>query len=146
MVVLRPDRVSLVGSALAGVTSVVVDRRAERFVEEWGDGGAHCVFADAAEVRVRITLVRAVGVDDDDALRPGMRGELVFETTSGATDAGRRVWRAEVVIVSVEHDVRAGAVAGAGTLPGAGAGVRQRVVMAAISPDGAADPLVLEEG
>lgn len=132
MLALHPDNVRLMGESLGAVESIAIDRRAERLLVERGDTGPHAVFVDAAEVRVTATLVRALEHGDDGALRPGMSGSLRFETAPGASGARRRVWEADVVIASVEHEV------------GTRRSARQRVVMVAVSADGAADPVRVE--
>lgn len=132
MIWLDPSRVTLGGAALEGVTSVSVDRRATRFVEEHSDAGPHVVFADAPEQRVTVRVVRSVGEEEAGAHRPGDSGVLSFETGLSASAPGARRVTMQVVVQSVANkvDPRAGAT--------------QTIEGVALSSDGAADPVVDE--
>lgn len=129
MIWLDPSRVTLGGDALEGVSSVSVDRKATRFVEEYSDTGPHVVFADAPEQRVTARLIRTVGESGAGALRPGDSGELAFEVGASASAAGARRISMQVVIQSIANKVD----------PKAGA--TQTIECVALSSDGATDPV-----
>ncbi len=128
MLVIRPGSVTLLGKALDNVEALSVDRLSGGLALERSDRGPHVVFADAPEQRVVIRVKRLLTSDEATPARVGEAGELRWRR-SGGTDAGSREFAASVVVESVEHDlsVRQGAA--------------QRIVMAAISLDGAADPV-----
>lgn len=129
MIWLDPTRVTLAGAALEGVSSVSVDRKATRFVEEHSDFGPHIVFADAPERRVTVRVVRRVGADGAGTFRPGDSGELAFEVGASASAAGGRRVSMQVVVQSIANRVD----------PKAGA--TQMIECVALSSDGAADPV-----
>lgn len=128
MLVVRPGSVMLIGRALDHVELLTVDRLSGELALEWSDRGPHVVFADAPEQRVMIRLKRALTADESAPARAGDAGELRWRRSAG-TDAGSREYAASVVVQSVEHEL---SVKG---------GALQRIVMVAISPDGAADPV-----
>lgn len=133
MLVLNPRQVTFDGERWEDVTAVSIDREAAREVVEWGDLGPHVVLADAPEQRVTVKVTQQVVRDDIDSPRPGDAGELSFHTSPAGTDAGRRRVRASVVVVRCAHEV------------GQKAGAVRVVEMVAVSSDGAADPIVVED-
>lgn len=137
MLVLNPGRVELLGGVLEGVVSVAVHRRPERLLIEWGNGGPYPVFADVPDVRVEVELVASVSGSLDGAvggLSPGASGELVFWASPTAGSGRRRRVRAEVVVVEVRYEVGS-----------SGSGGRVRVRLAAVSVDGASDPVSIAD-
>ncbi len=133
MLWLSPERVELLGVTLPGVTMVSVDRTTTRLAEEWSDLGPHVVFADAAEQRVTVTVRRAAqggeGLLTPGAIRPGAQGTLTLRVRASAGDAKGTTVSASVVVTGVEHSA------------GPTRGVEQTIRMAAVSSDGALDPI-----
>jgi hypothetical protein len=133
---LNASEVELQGASLAGVRSVVVDRSTTRAALEWSDAGAEAVFADSAERRVDVTIVRegevASGVFTT-APELGAMGALSFVASPNGSDANRVAVQATVVVLDVTH-----ALARAG-------GARQTIRCVAISDDGSSEPVVESE-
>jgi hypothetical protein len=129
MLILNPRSVVFGGSRWEGVVSVAIDRLPQRLVEEWSDEGPFAVLVDVPEERTRIKVVQEILRDDLDAPRPGEQGTLSLCTSPAASDAGRRRLSASAVVLRVEHEVsvKTGAV--------------RTVTLAAVSADGAADPV-----
>lgn len=137
MLWIDPEEVSLLGHALEGVEAVAVDRRAARLALEWSDAGPHAVFADAPEQRVDVRVTRRLASSSgafESALAPGAMGQLSFVAERAGSDASRARVEMTVVVTGVEHALRAGSCA------------RQVISCAAISSDGAADPVSVERG
>ncbi|MBL0921567.1 MAG: hypothetical protein IBJ10_05495 [Phycisphaerales bacterium] len=133
MLILQPHHVTLLGEALPGVDSIAVSRSASKFVVERADAGPHPVFADAPEQAVEVVIVRTLDGPSPDAPAPGRQGALAFVAApSGADGPSRRVSATVVVRSSrVEASGRRGA--------------SQRIELLALSPDGAADPISIQE-
>jgi hypothetical protein len=129
MLLLNPRIVKFAGAVWEGVVSVAVDRAAHRTVEEWSDGGPYAMLADVPEQRVRITVVQELARGEVGTPRPGESGTLTFHTSPGAADSGRKRIAATAVVLSVAHELslRKGAL--------------RTVVFAAVSTDGAGDPV-----
>lgn len=132
MLVLNPGTVSFNGTSWDDVTVVAIDRDGERVVREWGDFGPHAVLADVPEQSVGVRVVRRLARDDIDGPRPGDMGELVFFTSPSGADLGRRRVRATCVVTRVRHEL------------GGREGATREVRFAAVSSDGAADPVSIE--
>ncbi len=128
MLVVRPGSVTLLGKALDNVEALTVDRLSGGLALERSDRGPHVVFADAPEQRVVIRVRRQLTTDEPTPARAGEAGELRWKRSAGS-DAGSREFAASVVVESVEHELNARA------------GALQRIVLVAISPDGATDPV-----
>ena len=133
MLVLNPRLVTFGGESWEDVAAVSIDRVAARLVEEWSDAGPHAVFVDAPERRVTVRVVQEPAGDAPGAPLPGDSGELVVFTAPGAGDAGRKRVSCGAVVTRVEHEVslRRGSV--------------RTVTLAAVSADGAADPIAVED-
>lgn len=129
MLILNPSRVLFAGAAWEDVTLVAVERTASRVVREWGDAGPHVVLADAPEQRVDVRVERSLVRDGPDGPRPGDSGELSFCTSPTGSEAGRVRVRAVCVVLSSRYE-----------LSGKRGAVRV-VELAAVSADGAADPV-----
>ncbi len=130
MIWIDPAGVRLGGASLGGVSSISVDRHAERLLAERSDFGPHVVFADAPEQRVSVRIVRTVGPEGPGGHRPGDLASLEFRAGPSASDAGMRVVTIQVVVEAVLNRVD----------PKAGA--TQTIECVAISSDGVADPVV----
>ncbi|GAB5497450.1 MAG: hypothetical protein Phyf2KO_25300 [Phycisphaerales bacterium] len=132
MLVLAPESVEFDGDPWLGVESIAIDRTAGREVVEVGDLGPHVVFADVPEQRVSVKVSRKIERSELESVLPGDEGELVFRAGFGRTDAGWSSVTIGVVVSRVDHDFDRG-------------GVRRVVTMVAVSADGVADPVVVEE-
>ncbi len=136
MLWLDPEEVTLTTPggviALAGVTAVAVDRRTTRSAIEWSDDGPHVVFADAAEQRTTIRVVRRIDVGETgiaSQVAPGLAATLSVRVAPARSDVGGRSVTSEVVVLSAEHDLSAKS------------GIEQTIVMVAVSSDGGMDPI-----
>lgn len=105
MLVMNPREVSFQGAVIEDVSSITVDRRAERVVMEWSDLGPHAVFADVPERRVVIRVTHEVVRGDITGPAPGDEGELIFHTSPSSSHAARRRVSATVVITAVAHEL-----------------------------------------
>ena len=133
MLILHPADVTLLGAPLPGVESISVSREAVRFVTERTDAGPHTVFADAPEQAVEITILRAIEGQQPPGPIPGQQGALLFTgALSGADGPARRI-SATVVVRSARIELS--------RRKGAG----QRIDLLALSTDGAADPITVQE-
>lgn len=133
MLFLNPSEVTLLGAPLRDVRSLAVDRVAARAVTEWSDAGPHAVFADVPEQRVTIVISRDVAADEPAGVRPGDQGAIQFRAGAGLDEAGVRSYSATVVALRVAHRLsRTG-------------GAAQEIELLALSPTGAADPIVESE-
>ena len=133
MLLLTPRVVRFGDATWEDVSAVVVDRAARRKVVEWSDMGPHVALADVPEQEVTLRVVQSLARDAPDGPKPGDAGELSFDTSPAGTDAARRRVRAQAVVLDVRHEL---SVKG---------GATRTVTLVAVSPDGAADPLIVEE-
>jgi hypothetical protein len=129
MLILNPRSVKFGAATWDDVTAVTIDRAAHKTVEEFGDVGPYAVLVDVPEQRVRIGVIQEVERDDVDSPRPGEAGTLRLYTSPTASDAGRRSISCEAVVLEVNHElsIKKGAI--------------RTVTLAAVSPDGGADPV-----
>lgn len=134
MLVLNPQIVRFGSAAWEGVVAVVVDRAAQRLIEEWDDAGPYATLVDVPEQRVRVRVVQEVARDEVHVPRPGDLGTLVFYTAPAGSEAGRRKVSVLAVVIGVEHEVsrRRGAL--------------RTVTLAGVSATGAADPITVSDG
>jgi len=133
MLVLNPSHVRFKGEALEGVSAVSVDRVATREVVEWTELGPHVAFADVAEQRVTLSIVRDVAGEELSGLEPGEQGEVSFIVSRTAADGRRRRVSAEGVVTRIAHKVDVGKRA------------TQTITLIAVSSDGQAEPVAVEE-
>jgi hypothetical protein len=133
MLILNPRRVTFGSAVWEGVVAVTIDRAAHRAVEDFGDLGPYAVLVDVPEQRVRIGVVQEVARDDLGVPRPGDAGVLTLFTSPTASDAGRRKLSCAAVVLDVSHEVsiKKGAI--------------RTVSLAAVSSDGAADPVEITD-
>lgn len=136
MLILSPRRVRFDTMEWTDVSLIAIDRAAAREAIEWSDLGPHPIFADVPEQRTTIRIVRHLDRGDLAAPAPGLAGELVFEVSPAATEAGRRTHAAQCVVLGVRHEL------GAGTR---GPAAVQTIELIALSTDGAAEPLTASE-
>lgn len=131
MLILNPSRASFAGAPWDDVTAVVIDRVAGKTVLEWSDAGPYAVLADVPEQKVTFKVERQLLRDGLDGPRPGDSGELSFYAAPSASEAGRVRVRATCVVLGVTHELlgKRGAV--------------RTVELAAVSSDGAADPVLV---
>lgn len=132
MLLLTPRAVRFGEATWEDVSAVVVDRASRRSVVEWSDLGPHAVLADVPEQEVTVRVVQSLTRDAPDAPRPGDAGQLSFDTSPAGTDTGRRRVSAQAVVLGVRHEL---SVKG---------GATRTVTLVAVSPDGAADPVIVE--
>ena len=132
MLLLNPRSVSFGAQTWSGVTSVSVDRDAERLIAEIGPTGPHVVLADVAEQRVRVKVVQEMDGDDLSAPEPGDEGAMSFTTSPNASAAGQASVSLTAVVTGVRYEVsrRGGAV--------------RTVSLLAVSSDGVADPVSVQ--
>lgn len=133
MLVLNPRLVTFDQQSWQNVTAVSIDRTATKETVEWSDMGPHVALADVPEQRVTIKVIQSLDADDLDATKPADAGSLTLHTSPAASDAGRKRISAQVVVTKVEHEIslKRGAV--------------RTVTMVAVSPDGQADPILVED-
>ncbi|MBK7405882.1 MAG: hypothetical protein IPJ41_14995 [Phycisphaerales bacterium] len=132
MLLLNPRQVTFANTMWEDVAAVVIDRAAERSILDWTDLGPYPVLADVPEQRVAIRVVQQIVRDDLAAPRPGDAGELTFSTAPAGADTPRRRLRAQCVVLEVSHELSLKH------------GALRTVRFAALSPDGAADPITTE--
>ena len=132
MLVLSPESVAFEGEAWPAVELIAIERIPKREVVEVGDLGPHVVFVDVPERRVSVRVVRRIERSELDSVKPGDAGELTFRAGFGRTDAGWSEVSLDAVVTRVTHDFEQ-------------SGVRRVVVMVAVSADGIADPVRVEE-
>ncbi len=134
MLVLNPSSVSFAGTVWPGVTLVTISRAAQKQVTEWSDAGPHVVLADVPEQVVKLRVEAELKEGDANGPAPGASGTLSVTTSPNASDAGKRVISATVVVAAVSYEVSAkrGAV--------------RTVELVAISSDGATDPIRVADG
>lgn len=131
MLVVNPERVTFGELELTNVHSIAVERTPERTIAEWTDHGAHPTYADVPEVRTTIRLARTLARDALHTPRPGMQALLTWHVGPNASDGLRRRCSATAVVERVTYQV------------GRTSGAVEHLVFLAVSPDGAADPLVV---
>jgi hypothetical protein len=131
MLILNPRLVTFGSYSWPEVAAIAIDRSPHRTVEDWSDLGPYAVLVDVPEQKVRVTVVQEVERDDVHLPRPGESGTLSFRTSPTASDAGRRRFSCTAVVLEVRHELslRKGAV--------------RTVTLAAVSADGATDPVVM---
>ena len=133
MVILNPTSVRFGDECLEGVTSVTIDRVAERELVEWSDLGPHVVLADTPEQRVNARLVQSLQRGTIESPRPGDMATLSFLTQGD--DQSRVEVSATAVVTRVTHAVR-----DAGKCDG----FTRTIELVLVSSDGSADPVSLE--
>ncbi len=133
MLILNPRSVKFGSATWDNVTAVTIDRAAHKTVEDFGDNGPYAVLVDVPEQRVRIGITQEVARDDVASPRPGEAGTLTLYTSPTASDADRRRLMCDVVVLDVSHElsIKKGAI--------------RTVTLAAVSSDGAADPVQISD-
>lgn len=133
MLLLHPRIVRFGQITLDNVTAVAVDRLPHRTAEDWSDLGPYATFADVPEQRTRIVVEQELTAADLTLLRPGDQATLTLAAAPTATEAHRKRLSALAVVLSVEHTISLKR------------GALRRITLAAISPDGAADPIAITD-
>ncbi len=131
MLFLNPRTVRFAGGTWGNVVSVAVERAGTRVFEERGEGGAYPVLADVAEQRVTVTVVQELHGDDLSAPRPGEAGTLVFTTAASGGSPGAKDVSISCVVTDLTYTLSQKT------------GASRKVVLTAVSTDGAADPVVV---
>jgi hypothetical protein len=132
MLILNPRAVAFGSQRWDGVSSVAIDRSAHATVEEWTDLGPYAALADVPEQKVRIRITQHLGARDLGAPVPGDQAVLAFTTSAAETDSARRKVSASAVVLEVAHGF------GPQRTP------QRHITLAAISGDGAQDPITIE--
>jgi hypothetical protein len=133
MLILNPRTVRFGAAAWDGIASVAIDRQPQRLAEEWSDGGPYAVFADVPEQRTRITVVQELSQSDLATPRPGEQAVVSFCTAPAAGDTNRRRLSATAVVLEAKHELSLTR------------GALRTITLAAISADGAADPITVTD-
>ncbi len=134
MLTLTPAHVTFAGQVWPDVAAISVDRRATREVVEWSDAGPHVAFADCPEQRIDITVtMHLTGRAHFDAPRPGQGGDLAFFPAPGGSDGGRIRISTQAVVLGIAHDL-------AGKK-----GALRTIRLIAVSPNGALDPISIDQ-
>ena len=132
MLILNPRTVTFGESTWHAVTAVAIDRAPQRTALEWSDEGPYPVLADVPEQLVTIKVVQDIAAGDFSTPRPGDQADLTLHTSPHATDAGRLKLTTTAVILRVEHDLTRKTTT-------------RTITLAAISEDGAADPITITD-
>lgn len=133
MLLLNPESVKFGSSLWTDVTGVVIDRAAERLAAEWSDMGPYAVLVDVPEQRVTVRVTRRLVRDTPSSPVPSDAAELTVCTSPGAGDARRRRIRIQCVVTGVTHDMKDQRSA------------TQTITLLAVSSDGAANPVTVED-
>lgn len=134
MLFLNPAKLTLLSADYSNIESVAISRLAHHEVTEWSDAGPFAVFADVPECKVEIAITQRLDTGPDQSLlgpKPGEQGALELTTSPNASHAQRKKLIAQVVVRAVRYDL--------------GAKPKRTISLVAISPDGAADPIVLTD-
>ncbi|MBX3388072.1 MAG: hypothetical protein KF691_01310 [Phycisphaeraceae bacterium] len=132
MLFLNPSQLSLLSIDLPDIDSVSIDRLAHREIVEWSDSGPFAIFADIPEVKVEITITQRLEREFTLAgPKPGEQGTLEFIISPNASHAHRQKVSAQVVVRSIRNDLAA---------------KPERIIsLAALSPNGATDPITFSD-
>lgn len=138
--ILHPSAATFGDLALDNILSVTIERLAAREVVEFSDLGPHVAYADVAEQRIHINVMRRPTPPELGTLRPGDASELVFAAAAGVSDAARIRVRVLCMVREVKYDFNDGSAAPGGSR----ASPRQTLTFLALSPEGADDPVIIE--
>lgn len=133
MLLLAPRLVRFGPATWDNIASVAIDRLAHRTIEDWSDAGPYPTLADVPEHQVRIVVQQELGRDDLGPPIPGDQDTLTFFTAPTAADSSRKQLSATVVVLSVTHSLSLKR------------GALRTITLAAISPDGATDPITITD-
>ncbi len=132
MLLLNPRRVTFGSRRLDGIAAVAIDRTPHRSVEEWSDLGPYATLADVPEQRIRIVITQELAATDTDPPIPGEQATIALYTGPGTADAARKKISAAAVILEVRHELSK-------------RGATRTITLAAVSADGAADPITISD-
>ncbi len=132
MLALNPRSVKFATAVWENVTSVALDRAADKVVAEVSDLGPHVVFVDVPEQRVTVRVTADLQLDDLAPPRPGDSGTLAFFTSPAGTDGGRKKVSMTAAVVGVRH-------------PSTPRGFSRVIDLIAVSSEGAADPVTITD-
>jgi hypothetical protein len=135
--IFNPGAVEFAGSVLGAVESAAINRRAEKVVVGFGDGGPHPAFADVPERRSGVVLRQRLTTSTAEAPGLGTMGDLKMSATASGADASAWSVVCRCVLVRVDHEVGSGRGGG-----GTGGAVRV-MEFVCVSVDGAADPVTV---
>ena len=135
-----PDIVNFGPLTLDNIQYLAVDRASERLATEWTDAGPHAVFADVPEQRVTVRLSRRIIGQAPAGVVPGQRETLTADFAPGGSGGKRRRLTVSAVVTSVDYQF-----AGADAASGSARSTRQSITLIALSPDGATDPVTIQD-
>ena len=133
MLLLNPRTVRFGSAIWDNIAAIAIDRAAHKTIEDWSEGGPYATLADVPEQKVRITIAQDLARDDISAPRPGDAATLTFYTAPALADSGRKKVSTTAVVLSVQHELslKKGAI--------------RTITLAAVSADGAADPITITD-
>ncbi len=137
---ITPDIITFGPLTLDNIQYLAVDRAAERLAAEWTDSGPHAVFADVPEQRVTLRLTRRILGQAPASVVPGQRETLTADFAPHSSGAKRRRLTVTAVVTSVDYQF-----AGADAASGSSRSTRQAITFIALSPDGSADPVTIQD-
>jgi len=127
---MNPRTVKFGSASWDSVTSISVDRGADKVIAEVSDLGPHVVFVDVPEQRVSVRVTADLLTDDLGPPKPGESGLLVFFTSPAGTDGGRKKISMTAEVTGVRH-------------PSSPRGIARVIDLIAVSSDGVADPVTI---
>ena len=133
MLILHPREVTFLAVPWKQVTSIIIDRTAQRVLIEHADTGPFPVFADVPEQRITVRVTMDIGEDTLAAPGLGTLGTLEFATAPTGPRVARHQVSMQAVVTSVTHEVslRKGAV--------------RTVELTVVAPAGNVDPVTVSE-
>lgn len=129
MLILNPRSVSFGAQEWPNILAVTIDRAPRATAEEFTDLGPFATFADVPEISTRLTVTQELSTDDLAGPGPGDRATLRFDASSTALDGPRRRLSTDAVVLSIQHELSLKR------------GALRTITLAALSPDGASDPI-----
>lgn len=133
MLLLNPRKVMFGSTEWGNVASVAISRWSAHTLVEWSDSGAHATLVDVPEQRVQVEVIQELLGEDMDTPKPGEEEELVFTTSPTSTSDPEREITITAVVESVRYEVSLRR------------GSYRRVALVAVSSDGSADPVDVDD-
>ncbi len=133
MLLLNPRTVRFGPATWDNIAAAVIDRNPHKAIEEWSEAGPFATVADVPEQRIRITITQELTRDDISAPRPGDAATLTLYTAPALADSGRKKVSCAAVVLAVTHQLSLQK------------GSLRTIQLAAVSPDGAADPITISD-
>lgn len=133
MLLLNPDIVRFESHAWEDVSALAIDRHSKHPIEDHGDQGPFAAFADAPDQSIHIKLQRTLRASDTQDPPLGLSGTLTFYLGTPGTDLDRRKVTITCTLISIKHDLPAGARP-----------ITKTLAFMATNPDGE-DPVTIAE-